>query len=102
MMISEVLDKAADLIEPPRKWTKSAFARDSQGNPCSPYGTEAVSFCVLGAIRQVAGPTTWLHGENFVADTLNELPSVFNDSRTQPEVVSALREIAALARAEGK
>jgi len=93
--VSDVLDRAADLIEPEGAW--------HQGNYVGPTGD---CWCALGAIMRVGNfasdinaPSIVLRrliGEEFVADW-NDDPE-----RTQAEVVAKLREAAALAREQGK
>ena len=115
--VSEVLTRAAELIET-RGWYQGWFACDANGDPVLPDASSyaastsprACRFCALGAMRAIAGrdDAAWHNA----AAALNEVVrrdgymSVddFNDSvtRTQAEVISALREAAALALAEGR
>lgn len=97
MKASEVLEKAADLIEPEGAWTQKAMRRG--GGRCV-IGAVA-SLCprelnwddVMAPFRQVVGLTRPF------SDVVrwNDTPE-----RTQAEVVQALRDAAALARQEGK
>lgn len=118
LSVADVLDRAADLIEPEGAWTQGESARDAKGAPL-PKGSEpgAVCWCVLGAIGKVVGhPANILFGKaqkalgSVLPDDItpmydadgDELPveASWNDSpfRTQAEVVAKLREAASLAR----
>lgn len=95
--IADVLDRAADLIEPEGRWIQGYFG----------LSTQAPSCCAVGAIGRVAGilhpkdAECWID-ENaipYLGMSANRL-ELWNDVswRTQAEVVSKLREAAALAR----
>ena len=103
LSVSEVLSRAADLLEKPGAWTQWAYGRDIFGDveeDGSEMPTDPVCFCVQGAIGQVMGerpygaPIYPVIGA--LADHLGvpavDVP-VWNDApgRTQAEVVSALR-----------
>ena len=47
MLVSELLQKSRERIE--KGWTQSAFYRNQEGHPCP--ADEAVSYCLLGALR---------------------------------------------------
>lgn len=106
---SEVLAKAADLIEPEGAWTQRDAVLNATGSPCSYEDAEC--FCLFGAVRVAAGlgefsdPTfdgAWWFLERSVAHGRG--PIDWNDApdRTQAEVVAALRKASELARAEGQ
>lgn len=42
------------LLESPEKWTQGVFARDTDSLSVEPDSASAVSWCLIGAIRQVA------------------------------------------------
>lgn len=99
---SDVLRAAADLIEPEGAWTQNAFARGRSGREVEAASRSAVCFCAIGAIARVSG----LRGSTGIYAT----PTIavegrlgtrslggWNDDaeRTQAEVVSKLREVAA-------
>jgi hypothetical protein len=104
--VADILDRAADLIEPEGAWTQGTWARSPTGRSCSPYDDSAQCYCMRGAIVRVGG-----------FGLMDELPSInskldfssaarmarWNDfeDRTQAEVVAKLREAAAKARSEG-
>lgn len=103
---SQILDAAADLIEPEGRWTQGAFARTAKGRPIGLRDGAAACWCAVGAIERVVG------GAIFTADrafafaqrSLQSAWAPFNDApnRTQAEVVAALRKAADLARSEGQ
>lgn len=99
---SEVLAKAADLIEPPGAWIQNSFARDVHGDPATPSGQHATCWCAVGAIRRlVPWGGEWLQAVNYLNKVVGT-SSLFNDDpdRTQAEVVAALRQASALAKSE--
>lgn len=105
MKPSEVLAKAADLIEPEGRWTQSAAARDSQGTWVTSRDPRAVCWCAIGALNR-AGDDLVLSSvaAGFVRDLIGDAVGSWNDTkgRTQAEVVKALRDASELAKAEGK
>ncbi|MGV0964165.1 MAG: DUF6197 family protein [Polynucleobacter sp.] len=109
LSVADVLDRAADLIEPEGKWTQGAYGRDATG--CEVIGVEnAVCFCAMGAMYKARGDIgAFEHDPDLVRPlaalierTCDAAIDDWNDAseRTQTEVVSALREAAALARKE--
>lgn len=106
---SEVLAKAADLIEPEGAWTQSVRARDTAGRWVDALELGAVCWCLVGAVQRVTGRAG---SEAYAAPELNWVASVvrrrdpasWNDaqSRRQATVVSALRAASELAKAEGQ
>lgn len=100
MNVSEILSKAADLIEPEGAWTQGSAARDANGHEIDPQSREAACWCVYGALDRVAGDR-FQRGIGFIEEATGQvLISVWNDApeRTQAEVVAKLREAAELAR----
>lgn len=98
--VSDILRKAADLIEPEGCWTQGAYAKTARGRGIGPCEPAAVCWCAEGAITASGGN---LHSRSAVTRYLNiDDLSVWNDrsGRTQTEVVQALRFAANLA--EGK
>ena len=96
--VADVLNAAADLIEPEGAWIQGYYALDANGDSVTARDIDAMCWCVLGAIR-VAG--------HFDHDTTRpslvfnrhigaELMDKWNDApeRTQVEVVAALRAAA--------
>lgn len=99
LTVSDVLSKAADLIEPEGAWTQGTWARRADGS--TPYGEisdeDAVCFCALGAIWRVCGAIniTANRAEDALGTVLGKFTvGEWNDlnGRTQAEVVAALRE----------
>ena len=118
--VAEVLERAADLIEPDGRWTRGAFSRNADGSADlddeALAASEPVCWCGLGAIAQTlrvdslkgrlwSRLDTGLTGQAY--RLLNEVVGTdfpdWNDApeRTQAEVVAKLREAAALARTKG-
>jgi hypothetical protein len=105
MKASEVLSKAADLIEPVGAWTQGASYRDMFGAPLDGGEPDVACRCTVGAVNEVcdwslgaAAPAFGFLDRRLGADTArwNDAPG-----RTQTEVVKALRDAAELARSEG-
>lgn len=102
LSVAEVLDRAADLIEPAGAWMQNALSKyDIAGNP--------TCMCVIGAVLNVPGAS--FEAVDFLDKLLpptkvaDKRPAAkWNDApeRTQAEVVAKLREAAALAREQGK
>src|SRR4051794_26374328 len=96
---SELLGRAAELIEPEGAWTQ--YIEESlgvNGQRC---------YCMVGAIHQAAQDSDFdgLNGAYISGRAVTNGSMVFfNDApnRTQAEVVAKLREAAALAREPGK
>jgi hypothetical protein len=118
-LVSDILDKAADLIEPEGRWTQEAFSRTKSGhcNAALVAPRKPSCWCALGAIAAVAGhdPSKPFTTNKLANEAVLILDSVvmddgiydtpdYNDAtgRTQAEVVAKLREAAALARGQGK
>lgn len=100
---SQVLDAAADLIEPEGCWTQREWARDGDGRgACHP--DDAACWCGWGAIEvsSVGGGDTRALAHSFVQRCGFSIG--WNDApeRTQAEVVAVLRKAAELARSEGQ
>lgn len=101
LSVADVLDRAADLIEPEGAWTQGAPARTAGGRGTDSGDREAVCFCAIGAINR-AGYWDWPLTSacwKAVEDTTVGLAK-WNDApeRTQAEVVAALRAAAEKAR----
>lgn len=109
LSVADVLERAADLIEPEGAWTQGCGSRDDSGanlDDAEPgEGGPAVCFCAAEAIWRV---NALYYGINPAHQFMmrfvgGEIPK-WNDApeRTQAEVVAKLREAAALARKQGK
>jgi len=107
LSVADVLDRAADLIEPEGAWTQHVFARDGDRRTYW-QDSKATCRCIRGAVWFVAGSQR-LDVENALEAVLPASGPglsalvVYNDApeRTQPEVVAKLREAAAVARERG-
>jgi hypothetical protein len=109
-LVSDILDKAADLIEPEGAWTRSWYAKTETGVETDPLNRGASCWCVIGAIRKAGGFTCDDQarpvGRFLEAVLPPKIESLYtwndNSRRKQAEVVAKLREAAALAREQGK
>jgi len=117
LLPSEVLAKAADLIEPEGRWIQGAYAKDAVGEEVYPPSGDAVCFCTYGALYMASGrPREMRDAEHGPAayylrraigrelQRYGRRLDKWNDrrDRTQAEVVAALRKAADLARSEGQ
>ena len=102
--VADVLDAAADLIEPEGAWTTGADARRSDGGKTHGHDDQAICFCAEGAVIHVSGKRS-KHDAFQLIRRVTRSSSIheWNDApeRTQTEVVAKLREAAALAREQG-
>lgn len=112
MEVADVLERAADLIEPEGAWTQGSFARTVTGFPVGFDTPAAKCFCTRGAIMRVQNRGVYdSPAETFFSNKVTRSTDGYvalrlvnwNDApeRTQSEVVAKLREAAALARAKG-
>jgi hypothetical protein len=106
--VSEILNAAADLIEPEGAWTQGCGARDEHGNDLDlEYGEVehlAVCYCAAEAIYRVSGKRfSECPAHQFFSTLVGGHIPDWNDApeRAQAEVVAKLREAAALAQTEG-
>lgn len=100
LSVADVLERAADLIEPEGCWTQGSFARDAAGERIFSRDKRAQCWCMFGAIVVVGNAQKINEITDLFLDNFNKAPIAFNDTpgRTQAEVVSALRRAATLAR----
>lgn len=52
MKASEILEKARELVDSPKKWGQGRYAMNAKGQETATYVDEAVCFCVLGSISR--------------------------------------------------
>jgi len=102
-MISETLDRAADLLEPKGRWTQHANYR-SEGGHILISGVNAASYCLVGAIDAVESGPVGKEAISFVSARVGVAAVAWNDAptRTQKQVVEKLRTCAKIARQRGK
>ena len=103
MDVAEVLEKAADLIEPEGAWCQGSLGKTKDGYPVPEDSPYAVSLCAIGAILKASGKSWTYETYDYihaVEAVVGEDLAVWNNwrRRTQAEVVSKLREAAKLAR----
>ena len=105
MDTAEVLNRAADLIEPQGAWTQGTSCRDEHGNDLDDLDDGevdhlAVCFCASEAIYRVSGLYyVKCPAHQFMSSLVGGHIPNWNDApeRTQAEVVAKLREAARLA-----
>lgn len=120
LLPSEVLAKAADLIEPEGAWTQGDFWRLDDGTPWSALDAAdriaAVPscYCLFGALAAVRGALAdpdWARTSDITPYLSRVIRrrrvsglAAWNDAkrRTQVQVVTALRKASELARSEGQ
>ncbi len=97
MKTSEVLNKAADLLEPRGAWTQRCSARDAAGEEINAHSKEAVSFCAFGAINRIAKGVDYSDAVITLENYLGTFASTWTDkpSRRKGQVIAALRAAAA-------
>lgn len=95
LTVSEVLSKAADLLEPEGAFTKGAYARDIFNADVDEDAPDAVCWCAIGALW-LTSPTgkTTQEARRYLLEVTGQGITAWNDApeRTQAEVVAALRE----------
>lgn len=103
LTVADVLERAADLIEPEGAWTQGAYAKYADGRETIVgRGEGLVCWCLIGALDAATDDVRHLWKDAFQATqaVVGRPLASWNDKpdRTQGEVVSKLREAATLAR----
>ena len=109
MLPSEILSKAADIVEAPGAWIQGEYATTHSGTKVASDSPVACRFCAWGAIESAASRRYDLtvpagDAEETALETLWNLVGgdieAWNDveGRTQSEVVAALRKAASIAK----
>lgn len=103
MKISEILFKAADLIEPEGAWTQGALARGADGEPVEPEDRDATCWCISGALMRLSDGQFYELIKPVERVIGGRIIPAWNDTkgRTQAEVVAKLREAATKAQEQG-
>jgi hypothetical protein len=109
---ADVLNAAADLIEPEGRWTRGVEARDAEGKELM-WGTDpmATCWCMVGALEATSrrGPNADMATQalfrsaiGILCEVVGESVPDFNDAPecAQSDAVAALRKAAALAAAD--
>lgn len=113
---SEVLERAAALIEPEGAWTQVALAENASGREVRPTDTDAVCWCAAGAIARARGNGDGdAYSNEIVELVMRAIPREYRrgqiwewnddrrrDRRNQLRIVEGLRKAADLARSEGQ
>lgn len=86
--------KVWELLSDESKWTIMADARDGQGRAIAADDSEAVQWCLLGALRRCYGPHDGDAYVRLVKGTRGVI-SLFNDAprRTFAEVHALVKEL---------
>lgn len=50
-----LLERARELLSDVRRWTKGAYARNAQHEPCEPQDDGACQYCLIGALALASG-----------------------------------------------
>lgn len=116
MTASEILRAARALISDPARWTQGAFARDSSGDQVDRLTSEAVCWCLAGAVDAASYPER-IGVDNYVIDfdrsaarlaaaralhtVIHDTVVSFNDdpTRTHAEVLEAIDKAIAITEA---
>lgn len=105
MKSSKVLLKAMDVIATPDKWTKEAYARNSEGVTVPVFDKEAVCFCSLGALDKT-GAMLYSKAGTYLIQALPVRKSIpeFNDAKktTHSDVMEKFMTAYFLAVADGE
>lgn len=51
--VCQILEEIKAVIDTPEKWTQGTQARDKEGNKVALFNSDAVSFCLIGAMVKV-------------------------------------------------
>lgn len=107
--VADVLDAAANIIEPEGAWTRGTYAADRCNDSVDTLSSDAKCFCAMGAVyRAVEASSIYKTGpivlvgdvRRYLYNFLGCSAASFNDhpDRKQSEVVAALRAAATSAR----
>lgn len=100
--VGPILQETRRLLSDESSWTRGAWARDARGAECWPEDQGACRWCLLGALRRVAGRGSdgFFACTGALSDELRrrgvaEILPEFNDRRTHAEVLALLDAAAA-------
>jgi hypothetical protein len=104
-----ILLGAAERLSKPGAWTQGAYGRDRNGHRVSCVSSRAIQWCALGAMLKETGTLTPGRPYRAAVEALERVlnspagSTFWNDepTRTQGEVVSALRAAAVPPPAQG-
>ncbi len=93
----QVLKGALVVLDNEEAWTKGKFARDEDGETCSPISPKACKFCLLGAMRKAANNDSGLVISTMkLVEFVNDIPVIaqWNDEpdRKFVEVVGVINK----------
>lgn len=86
--------KAYELLSQPGAWTQRTMARDKYGEGTAIFSSNAVCWCVMGAIKKIY-PGNYFDYWGEVEDALRTTVQDWNDApeRTQEDAVALLKEL---------
>lgn len=104
-LTADILERAADLIEPEGAFDPGPFAMNADGKVVDPDNPDAVCFCASGATWRAAlnlGVGDYGNAaDDFFKSRFGVWPSSYARHHPQAAVVAAFREAAAIARSTG-
>jgi hypothetical protein len=95
----EQLKAARDLLSVPGQWTTGESARDKHGNPTFTHSSDAVCWCLIGALAKCKVPTYGVMRDRIVKVIYDRYPETngglvsFNDSQESVEPVLEVLDI---------
>lgn len=104
----EILKAARELLNDEERWTQKSFAKDIHGFPVAAGSSDAVCFCMMGALAKVSESNTIVSAVylnesaqsalSILEWTIEGHIPTFNDEHTHAEVLIKFDE--AIAKAE--
>jgi hypothetical protein len=89
----DILKAARNLITDPKNWTKGTSARNKYGRKVTPWCSEAVCWCSMGAIAKAANfpieNKEYSAAHEYLRVVMNSDVARFNDERTHRDVLNA-------------
>ncbi len=94
--------KVAELLSSPANWTQESFARNCDGEAVDYNSSDAVQFCLMGAVmrcyRDRENPFPCRDAMDKIADRLGDKTcwgkvSEFNDKSSYDEVMNLVKEL---------
>lgn len=84
--------KIKELLSDESKWTKYATARNKEGNHVTIYDSNAVQWCVLGAMEKCYS-NDFMNMYHKLKESFGKSICEWNDSSTYQEVMAKLNEV---------
>lgn len=94
--IKQTLEIALSIIEDPKRWTRSAYARKKNGDPIDPIENDACCWCAIGALIKADGDQdNYLQALYALNDASMQYrglsPNDLNDTGSHVEVVEMFK-----------